>query len=110
MVKRYDHMAGTTSPLLDDWVVTVMIALCSKDLREHLELCTKDMKLIEIREEILNYVERKRTSVNEDVVAVEIDALKKKEEAYHLCGNHAQGFYDYWEGQYYDGGGRRPTT
>ena len=59
LVKRYDDMAGTTNRLPDDLVVTVMIGICCKDLREHLELSTKDMKLVEVREEIMNYVERK---------------------------------------------------
>ena len=40
--------------------MTVINDLCTKDLKEHLELITREMKYKEVRDEIMSYVERKR--------------------------------------------------
>ena len=71
LIKKYEGMA--TDKLPEDLKVCVIIDLCSKDLRDHLELSTKQMSYLEVREEILNYVERKRDNYNSQVKAMEVD-------------------------------------
>ena len=78
LVKKYDELAGVGSALPEDLVVTMMIEVCSKELREHLELSTKDMKIDEVREEIMNYVERKRANAGAEFDTVEMSALKEE--------------------------------
>ena len=77
LVKRYESITGTT--LQYDLVVTVMIDLCNKDLREHLEMRATDMKASEVRDDIRNYVERKRDVINSQVKAMEVDNVEQSE-------------------------------
>ena len=74
LIKRYESMTTGDEKLPDDLKVTVMIDLCHKELREHLEMSTKDLTITEVREEIVNYVERKRDSMNSSVKAMEVDS------------------------------------
>ena len=53
--------------------VTVIIDLCTKDLKEHLELITKEMNYKEARDEIISHVERKRDSFGSQLKAMEVD-------------------------------------
>ena len=62
LIKKYKLVADTNLP--EDLKVTILIDLCHKDLREHLELSTNDSDPKEVRDEILNYVERKRDTMN----------------------------------------------
>jgi hypothetical protein len=62
LMKKYENMARDNLP--EDLKVTVIIDLCHKELKDHLELSTKDMEYREVREEIMNYVERKRENYN----------------------------------------------
>jgi hypothetical protein len=73
LMKKYEVMSGT--PLPEDLRVTVIIDLCVKDLREHLELTTREMAYKEVREEIMSYVERKRNAFSMDLKAMDVDEL-----------------------------------
>ena len=53
--------------------MTVIIDLCTKDLKEHLELITLEMKHKEVREEIMSFVERKRDLFGTQLKAMEVD-------------------------------------
>ncbi len=69
--KKYENLAGDSLP--DDLKVTVIIDLCTKDLKLHLELITKEMAYKEVRDEIISYVERKRDSFGNQLKAMEVD-------------------------------------
>jgi hypothetical protein len=71
LIKKYEHLANDTLP--EDLRVTVIIDLCVKDLKEHLELITKEMTYKEVRDEIISYVERKRDSFGNQLKAMEVD-------------------------------------
>ena len=71
LIRKYESMAGSELP--EDLKVTVIIDLCPKDLKEHLELITRDMKYKEVRDEIASYVERKRDTFSNQVKAMEVD-------------------------------------
>lgn len=88
LIKKYENMTETRLP--EDLKVTVLIDLCHKDLREHLEMSTKDLPLKEVREEILNYIERKRSTFAANNSAMELD--------------HFDDYQDEWqeEEQYWD--------
>jgi hypothetical protein len=77
LMKKYESIA--TEKLPEDLKVTVIMDLCHKELREHLELSTKDVGYKDVRDEIVNYVERKRDMINTGVKAMEVD---------HLCYEH----------------------
>ena len=63
-----------------DLKVAVMIDLCTKDLREYLELKNENMKDTEVNTEILNYIERKRASNDSQVKAMEVDNCEQVKE------------------------------
>jgi len=90
LMKRYEVMSGTKLP--EDLCVTVIIDLCSRELREFLELSTKDMKYQQVKEEIMNYVENKRTSFGNGLKAMEVDALT----------NDCWGYDEDNDGDYYE--------
>ena len=75
LISRYEDMASSSYnkvELPEDLKVTVMIDLCTKDLKEYLELqghLTQD----KVRNEIISYVERKRNQVDSQVKAMEVD-------------------------------------
>ena len=71
LIKKYEHLANETLP--EDLRVTVIIDLCVKDLKEHLELITKEMSYKEVRDEIISYVERKRGAFEVQLKAMEVD-------------------------------------
>ena len=50
-IEKYEVLGGESLP--EDLRVTVIIDLCTKDLKEHLELITREMKYKEVREEIM---------------------------------------------------------
>ena len=78
MVRKHDDMctvhdgggARTTSGLPDD-IVCLLIEVCNTNLREYLELSTKDMR----RQQVRNYFERKRSVVNGQFVSMDVDAF-----------------------------------
>ena len=75
LIRKYEVMAG--EPLPEDLRITVIIDLCPRDLREHLELSTKEMTYKEVRDEISNYVERKRDSFSTNLKAMEVDSAER---------------------------------
>lgn len=75
LIKKYEHLANDTLP--EDLRVTVIIDLCVKDLKEHLELITKEMTYKEVRDEIISYVERKRDSFGNQLKAMEVDSYEQ---------------------------------
>ena len=64
-MKHYEVMAGADLP--EDLKVTVIIDLCTKDLKEHLELSTREMTYKQVRDEIISYAERKRNAFSNDL-------------------------------------------
>ena len=85
LMKKYEIMSG--DPLPEDLRVTVIIDLCVKDLKEHLELITREMTYKEVREEIMSYVERKRNAFSNDLKAMDVDEV-----------DHNQGDPMWWGG------------
>jgi hypothetical protein len=73
LMKKYESMGGAELP--EDLRVALIIDMCHKDLKEHLELTTKDMSYREVRDEIVNYAERKRNAFGNDLKAMEVDEL-----------------------------------
>ena len=71
IVSKYESLAKESLP--EDLKVTVIVNLCSIDLKEHLELITKDMSYKEVRDKIMNYVERKSENFANQVRAMEVD-------------------------------------
>ena len=97
MVKKYESMTGSLHPILpNDLIVTIMIDLCTKELREHMELTTKDENIIQVRTEIFNYVERKRANVNEQFVNIEVDNVNMMKSINELWSQEEYGeqWYD----------------
>ena len=62
LFSRYECIA--VDKLLERVKVTLIMDLRHRELREHLELSTKDVGWKDVREEIVNYVERKRDPVD----------------------------------------------
>ena len=73
-MKHYEVMAGADLP--EDLKVTVIIDLCTKDLKEHLELSTREMTYKQVRDEIISYVERKRNVFSNDLKAMDLDEVE----------------------------------
>ena len=71
LMKKYEVLGGESLP--EDLRVTVIIDLCAKDLKEHLELITREMKYKEVLEEIMSFVERKRDLFGTQLKAIEVD-------------------------------------
>ena len=69
LVRKYDSMAS--QPLAEDVRATVLMEVCPKDLKDHLELTTGELVYREVRELIQNYVERKRDQFGKDLKAME---------------------------------------
>jgi hypothetical protein len=102
LIKRYENM--TEGDLPEDLKVTIYIDLCQKDLREHLELSTKELDLKGVRDEILNYIERKRDVIWNNIKAMEVDHFES--DRYQGYGDWA--WYDeneYEELNYFQKGG-----
>ena len=76
LVKKYESMAGPKGTLPDDLVATIMINVCHKELRDHMELSTTGYTRQDVRTEIFSYIERKRTKINEELVAMEVDSVE----------------------------------
>ena len=73
LIKKYESMGGAELP--EDLRVALIIDMCHRDLKEHLELTTKDMSYKEVREEVVNYAERKRNAFGNDLKAMEVDEV-----------------------------------
>lgn len=95
LMKKYEVLAG--QPLPEDLRATVIIDLCTKDLKEHLELTTREMSYKEVREEIMAYVERKRDLFGSQLKAMECDnheEQKPDDKPYNWWGGAADQWYD----------------
>jgi hypothetical protein len=90
MIKKFNDMSGTELP--EDLVVCFLIELCHKELREHLELSSKEMGKQQVREEIMSYVEIKRSAVNEQFVSMEVDYVNHEHEGHR---DHER-YNDWW--------------
>ena len=90
MVKKYETMSKIELP--EDLIIISMIDLCSKELKSHLELSSKNMTKQDIREEIFSYIERTRNAVNEKFANVEAEGI-------HSFDNHD---YEPWENDIYN--------
>ena len=73
-MKHCQAMAGADLP--EDLKVTVIIDLCTKDLKEHLELSTREMTNKQVRDEIISYAERKRNAFSNDLKAMDLDEVE----------------------------------
>ena len=73
-MKHYEFMAGADLP--EDLKVTVIIDLCTKDLKEHLELSTREMTYKQVRDEIVSYADRKRNAFSNDLKAMDLDEVE----------------------------------
>ena len=76
LISRYESMTDEANKLPDEVKATVIIALCHRELRDHLELCTGDMMYDKIRAEIMNHVELKRDSIDKNIKHMELDAFR----------------------------------
>ena len=90
LIKKYENMSGKDEKLPNDLVATILINVCHKELRDYLELQTKEMSRIEVRSEIFNYIERKRGRMTEAMAGMEMDSF---EESCWPCG----GDRDRWQ-------------
>ena len=77
LMKKYEAIARDNLP--EDLKVRVIIDLRVKDLKDHLELTTKDLSYKDVRDEILSYVERKRDVFGKQVTAMEVDSHEETE-------------------------------
>ena len=93
LMKRYEVLGG--EPLPEDLRVTVIIDLCTKDLKEHLELITREMKYKEVRDEIMSYVERKRDLFGNQLKAMEVDNYEDESDTF-WWGGKGMGEYEHW--------------
>jgi hypothetical protein len=76
LITRYESMTDEANKLPDEVKATVIIALCHKELRDHLELSTGDMAYDKVRSEIINHVELKRDAIDKNVKQMELDAFR----------------------------------
>ena len=75
LITRYENMTDDANKLPEEVKATVIIALCNKELRDHLELSTGEMSYDKVRAEIMNHVELKRDTVDKNVKQMELDAF-----------------------------------
>ena len=54
----------------------MIIDLCTKDPKEHLELSTREMTYKQVRDEIICYAERKRNAFSNDLKAMDLDEVE----------------------------------
>ena len=87
LMKKYEVLGGESLP--EDLRVTVIIDLCTKDFKEHLELITREMKYREVREEIMSFVERKRDLFGTQLKAMEVDNYEEMgDQVWWVAVNH----------------------
>ena len=92
LLRKYEAMTDEKNRLPEDLKTTVIIELCHKDLREHLELSTDQMSYSKVRTEIPNYVERKRDAFGSQLKAMEVDAVNAATWSCPPC-TPAQGYW-----------------
>jgi hypothetical protein len=88
LILKYESMTDAKNHLPEDLKAMIIIELCHRDLREHLELITDQMSYTKVRTEILNYVERKRDTINNDIKAMVVD---------HFDSDYHYADWDWWE-------------
>jgi len=80
LIKKYEGMSEKSERLPNDLVATILINVCHKELRDFLELQTKEMDRAAIRSEIFNYIERKRKRTGDNFHALKIAAMNEHQE------------------------------
>ena len=95
MVKKYETMAKLELP--EDLIVTLMIDVCSKDLKSHLELSSKSMLVADVREEIFSYIERTRNVTNVKFEPIENEGIHYVNKEVHDGWEEDGGAWDWNE-------------
>ena len=101
-MKHYEGMAGADLP--EDLKVTVIIDLCTKDLKKHVELSTREMTYKQVRDEIISYAERKRNASSNDLKAMDLDEVEDDHVWWDGMEHHEQGDQHCSEEQLYSMG------
>ena len=101
LIKRYDNLTDASETLPGNLIVAVYIDLCPRDLREHLELQTCDLTPLGVRKEIINYVERKRDTFNNQVKAMEVDNVEQEYDSEQQWQDWPVNEYD-WNNYHYE--------
>jgi len=104
-MKKYELMAGNELP--EDLKVTVIIDLCTKDLKEHLELSTRDMTYKQVRDEVISYAERKRNTFSNDLKAMDVDECYEAEATFWGGKAPYHDAWEYTEGELYSMSGHK---
>lgn len=79
-LEHYETMSGP--PLVKDISATVLTSPCVKALRERLETANRQMSCKEVRDDILAYFERRRESLAEGPIPMDIGHQEEEE---HTC-------------------------
>ena len=104
-MKKYEVMAGNELP--EDLKVTVIIDLCTKDLKEHLELSTREMSYKQARGEIISYAERRRSAFSSDLKAMDVDECCETEATFWGGKDPYQDSWEYSDGELYSMNGHK---
>ena len=78
LIRKYEDMAGPEGKLPDNLVATLLINICPEKVKEHLELATKDMSRVEVKEAINVHIERKRITATEKVQRMEASSFDER--------------------------------
>ena len=76
LCRRYEELAS--HPLSEDVKVSVIMDICPKQLKEHLELMYREENYPRVRAEIVQYTQRHRSQSQEQLVAMDIGAVKQQ--------------------------------
>ena len=74
-MKQCEVVVGTDLP--EDLKVTVIIDLRTRNLKEHVELGTREMTCKQVRGDIISFVERKRKAFSNDLKALDVDEVEE---------------------------------
>lgn len=94
LARRYEGLGGVALP--EDQKVTVLIEVCSHELRDYMELKNKDIDSKSAREEIMNLAERKRETATSQANALEFDEVHsaywgEEQYGYRSCEDDVDG-------------------
>ena len=76
LIRKYEAMTDVDERLPEGLKATILIALCHKELRDHLDLSIEKFTVKDVRESIINYIERKRDDVTTGLKAMEVDNVE----------------------------------
>ena len=76
LCRRYEELAS--HPLSEDVKVSVIMDICLKQLKEHLELIYREENYQRVRAEIVQYTQRHRSQSQEQLVAMDIGAVTQQ--------------------------------